>query len=212
MTHPEYRNHGLSASLINLVLEEYKNHYDFMYLFANQHVLDFYPKFGFQRVNEYQFSMTYSPHQSVEAGRIRKLDGSNIKDLKFIYKVASERVPVSNLFGTLNSQGVLMFYCIYVFNNDIYYIEDQDAIVIFRTEGRQTDIFDIISKKEINIHHILPKITNRDTNKIVFHYTPSYKGIDAHSQTFSGADVLFVKTSGSNYFPLNVKHPITSQA
>jgi predicted N-acetyltransferase YhbS len=211
MTHPDYRHRGLSASLMNKVLEEYENNYDFMYLFANQNVLDFYPKFGFQSVNEYQFSMAYSPIQSGETG-IRKLDGSSIDDLNFIYKIASERMPVSNLFGTKNTQGLLMFYCIYVFENDIYYVEDEDAIVIFKTEDKQIDIFDIVSKKEVSIDNILSKITNSDTNKIVFHYTPNYKGIDTQSDILNGDDVLFVKTSGSNHFPLQVKHPITSQA
>ncbi len=174
-------------------------------------VLDFYPKFGFQSVNEYQFSMVYSPIQTDTTG-IRKLDSSNIDDLNFIYKTAFERVHVSNLFGTQNTHGLLMFYCIYVFANDIYYIEDEDAIVIFKAEGKQIDIFDIVSKKEVSIDNILSKITNSDINKIAFHYTPNYKGIDTQSDIFDGDDVLFVKSSGSNHFPLQVKLPITSQA
>lgn len=40
-------------------------------------------------------------------------------------------------------------------------------------EDKHIDIFDIISKKEININDILTKITYGDTNKIVFHYTPA---------------------------------------
>ena len=70
-----------------------------------------------------------------------------------------------------------MFHCMYVFNNDIYYLEREDVIVIYKKGNKQIDIFDIISKKEININDILSKITDRDTNKIVFHYTPDYKGI-----------------------------------
>ncbi len=57
MTHPEYRNRGLSKRLMHKVLEAYENRYDFMYLFANQNVLDFYPKFGFKAVSDYPFSM-----------------------------------------------------------------------------------------------------------------------------------------------------------
>jgi predicted acetyltransferase len=86
MTYSNYRNRGLSASLMNKVLEEYENKSDFIYLFANQNVLEFYPKFGFKSVNEYQFSLEYSPNQSDLIG-IRKLDGKNIDDLNFIYQV-----------------------------------------------------------------------------------------------------------------------------
>ncbi|WLD92309.1 GNAT family N-acetyltransferase [Alkalihalobacillus sp. AL-G] len=212
MTHPDYRDRGLSASLMNKVLEEYENKYDFMYLFANQSVLEFYPKFGFKPVKEYQFSMEYSTSQNGVTG-IRKLDGSNIDDLKFIYELALERVPVSKRFGTDNTQGLLMFYCIYVFNNDIYYLEDEEAIVIFEQEDGQVDIFDMVSKKAVNIDKILSKISHYDINKIVFHYTPDYQGIKTQRYIFNGDDVLFVKISGNNEFPLfQVKHPLTSQA
>ncbi|MFD2681734.1 GNAT family N-acetyltransferase [Bacillus seohaeanensis] len=211
MTHPDYRNRGLSRSLMNKVLEAYENNYDFMYLFANQNVLEFYPKFGFTSVKEYQFSMEYSPSQSDLTG-IHKLDGNKMEDLQFIYKFASERIPVSQAFGTQNSQGLLMFYCVYVFPNTIYYLEKEEAIVIFEQEDKQLNIFDIVSKREVKIDTILAKITNSDSNKIVFHYTPDYKGLDIQSDIFNGDDVLFVKTKANNQFPLQIKHPLTSRA
>jgi predicted N-acetyltransferase YhbS len=210
MTHPDYRNRGLSASLMNKVLDEYAYQYDFMYLFANRNVLGFYPKFGFESVEENQFLMEYNSRHTDFTG-IRKLDKNNNDDLTFIYKFASQRVPVSKRFGTENSQGLLMFYCIYVFDH-IYYLEDEEVIVIFKQEGNQVNIFDIVGKKEVNIDAVLSKITNSGTNKIIFHYTPDYEGIDTHREIFNGNEVLFVKTSGDNQYPLHVKHPITSQA
>ncbi|TWE01689.1 acetyltransferase (GNAT) family protein [Neobacillus bataviensis] len=211
MTHPDYRNRGLSASLMNKILDEYEKQYDYMYLFANQTVLDFYPKFGFKPVNEYQFSMRFTPSQTDVSG-IRKLNGHNTEDLHFIYEFAAERLPVSKLFGTEISQGVLMYYCMYVFNNDVYYLEREDVIVIYKKDENQIDIFDIIFKKEINIQDILSKITYREINKIVFHYTPDYEGIITESNVFNGSEVLFVRASSNNRFPLQIKHPLTAQA
>lgn len=211
MTHRDYRKRGLSASLINKVLDEYENKCDFMYLFANQTVLDFYPKFGFKSVNEYQYSMKYSLSKLDNTG-IRKLNCNNAEDLNFIYDFASERVPVSKIFGTDNTQGILMFYCMNVFNNDVFYLEREDVIVIYKKENKQVDIFDIISKKGIDIDNILSKIIDVDINKIVFHYTPDYKGINTESNIFNGSEVLFVKENGTNHFPLEIKHPLISQA
>jgi hypothetical protein len=37
------------------VLGEWRRKYDLIYLFANDSVLDYYPKFGFSRVEEYQY-------------------------------------------------------------------------------------------------------------------------------------------------------------
>ncbi|KGR77375.1 GNAT family N-acetyltransferase [Ureibacillus manganicus] len=211
MTHPDYRNRGLSAKLMNQVLVEYEKQYDFMYLFANQTVLDFYPKFGFQQTNEVQFSIDYTPSNGNEFG-LQKLDGSNKDHLDFIYKIASERVPVSSRFGTANTEGLLMFYSIYVFSKDIYYVEDEEAIVIFIKEGEQVNIYDIISRGVVNLETILSKITDNETNRIVFHYNPDYPGIKTHSEMYRSNDVLFVRASDSQSFPSNIKHPITAIA
>ena len=119
MTHPAYRNRGLSKSLMNKVLEEYKNMYDFMYLFANESVLGFYPKFGFEKIEEYQFSTNFSSKQKPK-DKPRKLNITNGEDINFIFTFVKERIPVSNRFSTGNSQGILMYYCLNVFSNDIY--------------------------------------------------------------------------------------------
>ncbi len=143
---------------------------------------------------------------------IRKLDITNIKDRNFIYEFVSKRVPVSQIFSTENTQGIFMFYCLYVFSHDIYYLEHEDVIVIFKKEQEQIHIFDIVSKREIEIQHILTKIADHSTKKIVFHYTPDYENIQTESHVFNGSEVLFVKSASDEDFPLHIKHPITSQA
>lgn len=45
MTHPDYRGQGLAKKLLEHVIAKYEDQYDFLYLFANDTVLDFYPKF-----------------------------------------------------------------------------------------------------------------------------------------------------------------------
>lgn len=72
MTHPDYRHQGLSKHLMNRILEEYENKYDIMYLFANESVLDFYPKFGFRRIEQHQYYATFSP-KGRSATKLRKL-------------------------------------------------------------------------------------------------------------------------------------------
>ena len=211
MTHPDYRNQGLSAKLMNIVLKDYENQYDFMYLFANKTVLDFYPKFGFIRASEVQFYSHYTLLHPKTSG-LRKLDGSNVDDLNFINKIATDRIPVSKRFGTQNTEGLLMFYCIYVFKEHLYYDEEQEAIVIYTREGEQVDLFDIVSRKEVNIEQILSKITVKDTRKIVYHYTADYPDINIKSEISNDENVLFILTNEDCQFPLQIKHPITSIA
>lgn len=56
MTDENYRNQGLSRTLIKKILKEWENKCQGIYLYANNSVLNFYPKFGFSVCSEYQYS------------------------------------------------------------------------------------------------------------------------------------------------------------
>jgi GNAT superfamily N-acetyltransferase len=211
MTHPEYRNKGLSARLMNKVLEEYEKTVDIIYLFANRSVLEFYPKFGFIPIDECQFFTDFTYVKGHSDG-VRQLDGTNQKDLQFIYKFALERLPVSTKFGITNTQELLMFYCMYVFTQNIVYLEHENVIIIYKHEEEQLHIFDVISKAKIRMEDILRKIGRPETGKVVFHFTPNDQEMDMKSTIFNGSEVLFVKTKGDFSVPDSFKHPLTSQA
>lgn len=76
MMHPDYRNQGLSGKLMNHIIEVYEQEYNFIYLFANESVLDFYPKFGFEKVQESSFSLKFSglEMQQATTHSLRRLD------------------------------------------------------------------------------------------------------------------------------------------
>ena len=52
MTKETYRDQGLSRRLIEEILKDYQGKVDMIFLFTNETVLEFYPKFGFSRVME----------------------------------------------------------------------------------------------------------------------------------------------------------------
>ncbi|WP_405171595.1 GNAT family N-acetyltransferase [Paenibacillus sp. FSL H8-0280] len=211
MTHPDYRGKGLSTRLMNKVLEEYENKYDYMYLFANESVLDFYPKFGFNPVEEHLFSMNYTAKKSPEPANIRKLNVTNADDIRLIEKLASERLPVSQHFATYHAQGILMFYCLNVFSDDIYYLENENVIVIYQKEDNHIELFDVVSLNELNMKDILDKIADKDTEKVTFHFTPDAT-VDIVLKSSITNEGLFVRTHGEHLYPVQVKHPITSIA
>ena len=248
MTHPDYRSKGLSANLMNHILEEYEGKYDFMYLFANNSVLDFYPKFGFERVEETLYTVKFA--SGFEAGSqntvnqssgtirgsqdsvnhssgsaedskyasdssekgLRKLDISNTEDLQLVEKIVSERMSVSKIFGTANSGGITMYHVLNVFTEALYYSEQEDAVVIFLKENGTVHLIDIISRAPVSMEGIFAAITDIETCKIVFHYTPDYKGLEYSLSPYKREGALFVKTNGGLAFPRHVKHPVTSEA
>lgn len=104
MTHPEYRKRGLSKRLMNKVLEEYENKYDFMFLFANHNVLDFYPKFGSKSINEYQFSMKF------EADKKEKIDLCKLDVFDIVSKKEVHINKILSMISNQNTNQIVFHY------------------------------------------------------------------------------------------------------
>ncbi|WP_226086378.1 GNAT family N-acetyltransferase [Mesobacillus sp. S13] len=206
MTHPQYRNKGLSAGLMNHVLGEYEGKYDFMYLFANDSVLDFYPKFGFEQVEEHQYStkalIGTNPLQ------LRKLRIP--EDLEMIEKIIYTRVPVSNAFATANANGITMYHILHVFTDHLYYHPELGAIIIFTKENRMVQLYDVISTAPVNMKDIIACFG--DTVTIHFHYTPDYSDLPYQHDPFKRDGAFFVRKRTGLDFPPFIMHPVTSEA
>lgn len=211
MTHPDYRGKGLSKNLMNIILEEYEKQYDFIYLFANRNVLNFYPEFGFKKLAETQFSSDINFNKSA-SGNVKKLDISDRDDFKTIFRLTSERVPLSQISGVTNDQHLLLFYCLYVYSDCIYYLEDEDILAIFKENENELLIYDVISKNEISIPEVLNKISSGKTKKVIFHFTPDFSDMNITDKPLEDPDsTLFIKGEGINVRK-KFLFPITSRA
>lgn len=212
MTHPDYRGNGLSRRLMEVVLKEYEPRYDFIYLFANKSVLEFYPKFGFQKTEQCHFSTGISLKKGHK--KVRKLDITNKEDIEIVRRLSGERIPVSQTFGVKNGEAILAWYCFNIYNECLYYLKDDDTIVIYGIEGEVLHLYDIVSKNIIEINNILGKIIDIDNEvkKVIFYYTPDYHGIQLRKEVCNDSDdTLFVKPLVLS-LPEGLAYPITAHS
>ncbi len=74
MSDPAFRGRGLSRRLMEKVLADWRGNCDMIYLYANDTVLDFYPKFGFERFIEHSqmYSLRPAPGDFVPLDLSRK--------------------------------------------------------------------------------------------------------------------------------------------
>jgi GNAT superfamily N-acetyltransferase len=196
MTHPDYRYQGLAGKLMNHIIDKYEKEYDFIYLFANGTVLDFYPKFGFERVQESSFTLMVSNLKKwvVPKSAIRKLDINNEEDFQLMKQFATERIPVSSRFGVKNNEHLLTFYFILVFQNATYYLEAEDAIVLFKRENNRLHIFDIVCKKTIDLETVVNHLLSEDTEMVHFYFVPDSENKHIQSALMKEPeDTLFVR-------------------
>lgn len=196
MTHPDYRHQGLAAKLMDHIIQKYEQYYDFIYLFANETVLDFYPKFGFESVQESSFSLNTSDLriQQDKKFTLRKLDVTNQADFELMKEFAAKRVPVSSILGVKVDEHLVLFYFILALSDAVYYIEEEKLIVILKEEDQVLHLFDIISKRSIELESVLAGIVSAEMKTIKFYFTPDLEGKDIHIELITERnDLLFVR-------------------
>ena len=169
MTEKEYRNKGLNRFLMEKVLEEWRGVCDLIYLFANNSVLDFYPKFGFKFVHEYQYSKEVIPENS--AFDFVKLNMSDEKDKDFLFNKVNQAFHFSQLSMNDNAS-LVMFYCTSFMDQNVYYIKAFDAIVIAEFNDSILCINDIFCEKEIVLNDIILSMINKEIKKVILGFTP----------------------------------------
>jgi predicted acetyltransferase len=211
MTHTMFRNKGLSRKLLEHVLDIYKPDYQLFYLFANQSVLEFYPKFGFEPIPQTQYWSEINLNALRDKSKLLKLDVSKNTDFELIQNLAKNRQAISQVFGVVNNPSLIMFYCMFVYNDCLYYSEEQDVLVIYKQEEDLLHLYDIISPTAIDFSSLLPKIANKETKTIQYYFTPDLLSIDTSTTAFEATDVLFCLPS-SKINISNFMSPKTAQA
>ena len=210
MTDEDYRGQGLNRALMELVLKEWEDKCDLIYLFANDSVLDFYPKFGFDVCDEYQYSINKIKGNKSE--KIRKMDMDNDKDREFVYNMACNRIPLSKV-SIKNNASLIMFYCTYFMKDSIYYLEDHDAVVICEFNEEVLYVQDVFTTKEVKLDSIINAMMTEKTKKVVLGFTPYDTSSYEKSLVNEEDTTLFIKVGKENPFKSeDLMFPILSHA
>ncbi len=207
MTLPEYRNKGLNRYLMEEVLNEWKDNCDAIYLLANDSVVDFYPKFGFEEFKEFQYSKSIIK----ENGAYKKLNIEDYDDWNLIiqnYKLAN---PFSEY--KVDNLSQFVFHCIQFMSKDIYYIEQYDAVVVARLENNRLYCYDIFTGGNYRMDDILSIIANENTDIICLGFTPKLKEGYLIEESQEEDTHLFVLKGKENIFKdYKVMFPMLSRA
>lgn len=208
MTDCDYRGQGLSRLLMEKVLEEWKDKCDAIYLFANDTVLDFYPKFGFVKAEEYQHQISVTSKSKA----IIKLDMSNTTDKELLFKKYKKSNPFSAL-PMVDNVGLLMFYCSQFMKDCVYYVTDCDAVVVAKQNGRNLICFDIFCDGSNDMNNVLAIVANDDTANVVFGFSPKSTANCQTTLLQEEDTTLFVLSSKENIFADNqLMFPLLSHA
>lgn len=210
MTHPDFRNMGLSRFLIEKIIEQWKEQCDLIFLFANDSVIQFYPKFKFEKVNEYQLSCkTTCARTSMQA---EKLDMSDLTKQNMFVKKLKRSTEIS-CFALENKLSLTMFYCTSFMKDMVYYLPEYDAIAIAEHSDDTLCIFDVFCEREISLKKIIDGLTTDAIKKVVLNFTPIEKfGFEEHLLQKDNS-TLFILGEDKKFFGVNhVIFPVLSHA
>lgn len=208
-TLPEYRNQGYSRHLMEYVLNKYKGKIDLYYLFANENVIDFYPKFEFKRKFEGIFKSKCNPIESV--GELRKLHVEDIHDFEIIRDLLKNRHCETRKFSPIDYDFVTLWHIIYVYPQNIYYDEKEKNIFIFTHKGKKLHLFDVISCEKLSFDsNIKKKILNPKIEEIYYYFDPEEIGVQEYKCISDEEGILFVRGDFS-LVDREFKYPITGQ-
>ncbi|WP_144498992.1 GNAT family N-acetyltransferase [Bacillus pumilus] len=195
MTDQAHRNKGLASKLMQHIMDTYEHDCDLIFLFANETVLDFYPKFGFTRYHESEFSLDIGKSAIRIKKNVRLKQLTLDHDLPLLEQFAEKRQTDSMKLDAKDHGSLLMFYFTLVWPDAIFYIEALDTIVLMNEENETIHVFDIISSEPQNIEEVVAHIVGETTEKVMFYFTPdtSIDGLHAVMAP-NDEDALFVYT------------------
>lgn len=207
MTDINHRNMGLSRYLIEMIIKEYKNKVDGIYLFANDSVLDFYPKFEFTKNTEYQYS------KSVEINTpksVIQIAMSNDEDWNKLEKAI--QTNAYNGQFEMDNIGLIMFYIISFMKDNVYFIEGFKAYVIAEVKNNTLLIHNIFSEEKVEVDNIISAF-GEEINQVILGFTPNNKSGYIKQELNKEDSTLFVRGNGLIDFKDDKKmFPILSHA
>ena len=200
MTDMAYRNQGLSRYIMEEIKNDWEAQCDAMLLFANNSVLNFYPKFGFKKEMQYQFSIEINGASESS----KKLDMNSLHDREILKKHYEKTNPFSKV-QVVNNFSLLMFYCISSMKDCIYYSPQYDAVVIAEQDGNILNCFDVFCDEGNNLLDILSSVAV-GTEAVSLKFTPVDSSCFDVSAIDSNSDTLFVLNSRENIFKNEKMH------
>ena len=193
MTAEEYRNQGLTKILMKEIENDYKD-VDGFYLFANDSVLDYYPKFGYKKAAEYQYSKALQDNTKEGCKPAVQIEMDN-KEAWGILESAIDSSVSNSAFTMLHNKGLIMFYVTQFMQSDVYFIEEEEAYVVAEINEDELFIHMIFSNKVVNIENIA-RAFGEQINKVVLGFTPLCKDSYQVEMVCEENTTLFVKEEG----------------
>lgn len=189
-TDPSYRRRGLQQRLMQHVLAQ-TGAEDLVFLFANDEVLDFYPRFGFRRARESVFT---ADHRVEPGGApLRILAPDSLADRELLARVAAAAEPSTALFGARGYGSIVLWYVCNFHGEHVRYVPEHDALIVAEQAGSSLLVYDVLARKRFDVAEQLPRLITAPIDRIELFYSPERDWPSAQPSREYSDSPLFVR-------------------
>jgi len=191
MTDETYRNQGLCRRLMEWIEADCGRTAEGVYLFANDSVLDFYPRFRFKKAMEYRYTRKLSNEGECRFEKVPMNVPGRWKELEY----TMERNVFQGRFDMIGNRGLIMFYVTKYMQDKVYYHRGTDTYVIADWEDGKMFIHQIFSGMLGGLASVT-ELFGKDVCEVTLGFTPLET--DGYTATaFREEDcTLFIKGQG----------------
>lgn len=168
MTDEAHRHKGYIRAIMEQIEEDYGKKVDGIYLFANDTVLDFYPKFGFQKSREYQYCGQLA---NTGACAFRPIAMDNPAAWQQLEQTMERNVFRGRL-DMIGNRGLLFFYVTKFMRENVYYHAPSDTYVIAELENTKLFLHNVFSGTLTRLPEVLA-LFGEEVRQVTLGFTPA---------------------------------------
>lgn len=179
MTAKAYRGRGLNSRLMKRVIEEYKEKSDGIYLFANDSVLSYYPKFGFHPVKEYEYYLPLTGKRGVLPYALEKISRISAEQCGRLYEIIGSGLkdgagnPNDGMYMDGNP-GLYQFWLDAEFGDMLYLLPENGSYIAAGAEGGRLTLYQTFGEEKIDLLRLAAAFEG--IQELVLGYTPADRG------------------------------------
>lgn len=189
MTKEDFRNQGLIREIMAAIDADYSGKIDGIYLFANDSVLDFYPKFGFEKAVEYLYSKQISNSgecQFVKTPMYEKITWERLRS-------AMERNVFQGRLDLIRNPELILFYVTKFMQENVYYHADSDTYVIAEFDGEEIFLHNVFSST-LNRLDEVTELFGRGIKKVKLGFVPKKEDRCESAELFTEDCTFFIRS------------------
>lgn len=181
MTDPEYGGRGVNRWIMEQILEEYAGKVDGIYLFGNDEVVNYYPRFGFKPAKEYEYFLQLDDQAAVIPYRIEAVDLNREEQAERLYTLiraySIDSSALNQNDGLYMSENISLyqFWLAAGYGEQLYYLPETGNYVIAEADEAVLRLRQIFGKQQVDIA-CLAAAFGETISEVALGYTPANKG------------------------------------